>query len=40
MDTSSEKASADLHGEFDQDRQRIGQHIDAIQERMSPRAAG
>lgn len=36
MDTSSEKTSADLQREIDQDRERIGQRIDAIQERMSP----
>lgn len=36
MGTASEKTSADLQREIDQDRQRIGQRIDAIQERMSP----
>ncbi|MBB3302555.1 ElaB/YqjD/DUF883 family membrane-anchored ribosome-binding protein [Rhizobium sp. BK077] len=36
METSTEKTSADLQREIDQDRQRIGDRIDAIQERMSP----
>ncbi|WP_426233616.1 DUF3618 domain-containing protein [Pararhizobium sp. DWP3-4] len=36
METSTEKTSADLQREIDQDRQRIGNRIDAIQERMSP----
>ncbi|MDR9762786.1 DUF3618 domain-containing protein [Rhizobium redzepovicii] len=36
METSNEKTSADLQREIDQDRQRIGDRIDAIQERMSP----
>ncbi len=36
METSIEKTSADLQREIDQDRQRIGNRIDAIQERMSP----
>jgi hypothetical protein len=36
MDTSTEKTSADLQREIDQDRLRIGNRIDAIQERMSP----
>ncbi|QKK26880.1 DUF3618 domain-containing protein [Rhizobium hidalgonense] len=36
MGTSTEKTSADLQREIDQDRQRIGDRIDALQERMSP----
>jgi hypothetical protein len=36
METSNEKTSAELQREIDQDRQRIGNRIDAIQERMSP----
>ncbi|TAZ68027.1 DUF3618 domain-containing protein [Rhizobium ruizarguesonis] len=36
METSMEKTSADLQREIDQDRRRIGDRIDAIQERMSP----
>jgi hypothetical protein len=36
MENSAEKTSADLQREIDQDRQRIGDRIDAIQERMSP----
>jgi hypothetical protein len=36
MESSTEKNSADLQREIDQDRQRIGHRIDAIQERMSP----
>jgi hypothetical protein len=36
METSTEKTSADLQREIDRDRQRIGDRIDAIQERMSP----
>jgi hypothetical protein len=36
MDNVHEKTSADLQREIDQDRERIGQRIDAIQERMSP----
>lgn len=36
METSTEKTSAELQREIDQDRQRIGDRIDAIQERMSP----
>ncbi|QKK33121.1 DUF3618 domain-containing protein (plasmid) [Rhizobium indicum] len=36
METSTERTSADLQREIDQDRQRIGDRIDAIQERMSP----
>jgi ElaB/YqjD/DUF883 family membrane-anchored ribosome-binding protein len=35
MDTN-QKTSADLQREIDRDRERIGQRIDAIQERMSP----
>ncbi|CAN7699994.1 DUF3618 domain-containing protein [Rhizobium sp. LjRoot98] len=33
---TNEKTSADLQREIDRDRERIGQRIDAIQERMSP----
>lgn len=36
MDNVHEKTSADLQREINQDRERIGQRIDAIQERMSP----
>ncbi len=36
MERSTEKTSADIQREIDQDRQRIGNRIDAIQERMSP----
>jgi hypothetical protein len=36
MESSTERTSADLQREIDQDRQRIGHRIDAIQERMSP----
>ncbi len=36
MTQSSEKSSADLQREIDDDRQRIEARIDAIQERMSP----
>jgi ElaB/YqjD/DUF883 family membrane-anchored ribosome-binding protein len=36
MESSTEKTSADIQREIDQDRQRIGNRIDAIQERMSP----
>ncbi|EJC64644.1 Protein of unknown function (DUF3618) [Rhizobium leguminosarum bv. viciae WSM1455] len=36
MENSMEKTSADLQREIDQDRRRIGDRIDAIQERMSP----
>ncbi|WP_064693925.1 DUF3618 domain-containing protein [Rhizobium aegyptiacum] len=36
METSTDKTSAELQREIDQDRQRLGERIDAIQERMSP----
>ena len=36
MANSIEKTSSDLQREIDADRQRIGDRIDAIQERMSP----
>jgi len=36
MDSTSEKSSADIQREIDQDRKRIETRIDAIQERMSP----
>lgn len=36
MENATEKTSADIQREIDQDRQRIGSRIDAIQERMSP----
>ncbi|WP_434733613.1 DUF3618 domain-containing protein [Rhizobium sp. YTUHZ044] len=36
MENSTEKSSAELQWEIDQDRRRIGDRIDAIQERMSP----
>ncbi|WP_276121918.1 DUF3618 domain-containing protein [Pararhizobium qamdonense] len=36
MESSNEKTSADIQREIDQDRERIGSRIDAIQERMSP----
>lgn len=36
MDSTSEKSSADIQHEIDQDRKRIESRIDAIQERMSP----
>ncbi|MDO3434597.1 DUF3618 domain-containing protein [Rhizobium sp. CBN3] len=36
MENSMEKTSAELQREIDQDRRRIGDRIDAIQERMSP----
>jgi hypothetical protein len=36
MDSIHEKTSEDLQREIDQDRERIGERIDAIQERMSP----
>lgn len=36
MDISSEKSSAEIQREIEADRQRIGDRIDAIQERMSP----
>lgn len=36
MDTTAEKSSAEIQREIDADRQRIGERIGAIQERMSP----
>jgi hypothetical protein len=36
METSSDKSSLQLQREIDQDRQRLGERINAIQERMSP----
>ena len=36
MESSNEKTSAEIQREIDQDRERIGSRIDAIQERMSP----
>jgi len=36
MDTTAEKSSAQIQREIDADRQRIGERIGAIQERMSP----
>ena len=36
MSTSTEKTSAQIQHEIEADRQRIGERIDAIQERMSP----
>ncbi|RFB85483.1 nutrient deprivation-induced protein [Rhizobium leguminosarum bv. trifolii] len=36
METSTDKTSAELQREIEQDRQRLGNRIDAIQERMSP----
>ena len=36
MEHATEKTSADLQREIDRDRQRIGDRIEAIQERMSP----
>ncbi|ANL31177.1 hypothetical protein AMC90_PD00151 (plasmid) [Rhizobium phaseoli] len=36
METSSDKTSLELQREIDQDRQRLGERINAIQERMSP----
>ncbi len=36
MENSTERTSADIQREIDADRERIGNRIDAIQERMSP----
>ncbi|MFB2602492.1 DUF3618 domain-containing protein, partial [Rhizobium phaseoli] len=36
METSSDKTSLELQREIDQDRQRLGERINAIKERMSP----
>ncbi|KPH05918.1 DUF3618 domain-containing protein (plasmid) [Rhizobium acidisoli] len=36
METSPDKTSAELQREIERDRQRLGDRIDAIQERMSP----
>ncbi|PDT15412.1 nutrient deprivation-induced protein [Rhizobium sp. J15] len=36
METTSDKSSLELQREIDQDRQRLGQRIEALQERMSP----
>ncbi|MEF3131071.1 DUF3618 domain-containing protein [Rhizobium sp. 268] len=36
METSTDKTSAELQREIERDRQRLGDRIDAIQERMSP----
>ncbi|MBB5664005.1 ElaB/YqjD/DUF883 family membrane-anchored ribosome-binding protein [Rhizobium leguminosarum] len=36
METSTDKTSAELQREIERDRQRLGDRLDAIQERMSP----